>query len=857
MYRFNIPNYTGVLMPQLRRFVSWRSLFPVCELTSEVSTVLSNASRIAREAGSGLVESEFVLKSLLSSGYLRGRSFHGIPLTVDFLKTELDSFIRTREYTGEEERIGNNSASALLYAQSLALSRHKPVGPDELAEGLVKYDPFLRGLRRHRESKSSATQDCSDDYCIVDLTAKAKSGNFGNLIGREDELRRLKGSLYRMRKNNVLLVGDPGVGKTAIVERLALDLLNEGKGVTVFSLDLCSLYSGHGTRGGLEAKLKSVFDRIGGGDTILFIDEIHHLLQNQDNGLNVTNLFKPIMTGDSVKIIGSTTTKEYHRYFRHDRAFERRFQVLRIRENSVDESLVILYGVRPQLESYHEVHIGNDAIVASVELSRRFLPKLLLPDKAIDLLDEASMLAKRQCYSCSAQSALTRRKNRLILDLIHNRDSEAARNEMNAIEKCEYEIIARKSAQHTLRHRLQELQQQQQEYEKTGELAKASELKNHVIPGVLKSLTKLNRASLGLVGTSVPSDNDQRADASTGDGTNCVRELCDTTATPEQVVSDFTDVSTSVKVDKFTVAKVVSEQTGIPECVILQSHTPNYETILDILNSSVLGQADAVRRTVLHLFRHIHGCASRNGVAGALCYVGPPGVGKRTLLRSISTMLGFGLKYISCSKLVDCSANNILVGSPPGYVGHHEGGILCEWVKEHPYSMIVFEDAHLMHANAGHLLMSAIEKGLIVDNQGEDWSLGQCFFVFTFCSSDEVPQFIRDNVDDVIEFSVLDKETMKELIYTKLSKLPMVRLQPTLAAVEHLYTMSTNLGAVTQAIDGIVGNGICRLVVSGALGRGASCSLRLRCESKQATERELDISNDLVLVINKTQTTQI
>ncbi|ORM40454.1 Chaperone protein ClpB [Babesia sp. Xinjiang] len=830
MYNIKIPILGGWCRHQLRQFGVWRRLFPVCELSSEVSNVLRDASRIAREAGSGSVESEFLVKSLLQSGSLNGKGFRGIRLPLDYLGRELDAFIQKQSYATGEEQVASNSASALLYAQSLALSRRRPVGTNELSEGLLKYDGFLRTLRKIPDETAPSTVHPNVNDCLLDLTAKARSHINTPFVGRERELARLKGSLNRMRKNNVLLVGDAGVGKTALVERFASDMLTENESVTVLSLDLCRLYSGHGARGELEAKLRSIFDTISNGNTVLFIDEIHHLIQNQESGVNVTNLFKPLMTSDSVKIIGSTTTKEYHQYFRRDRAFERRFEVLRIRENNAEESLAILHGIRPALEKHHQVKIDNEALLASVELSMRFIPKRHLPDKAIDLLDEASILAKRRCSISSQLDKVLRRKNRLIATLIRNeRHDDVLTEDILQLEKEEAKLRTLRDAQRELHVRLGALQQQQHDHEKNGDLVEASELKNRVIPEVLRSISQLR---------SVPGN---VLDDTSSDASNLVE--------PKESKLNL-DTSNPVHVTKFLVANVVSQHTGIPEAVLMQSRIGDYKSALETLKSIVLSQEDAINRTLLHVYKHTFGFVSRKRIGAALCYVGPHGVGKRTLLRNISLMFGMRLKHIAGSHLVSSNATNILVGSPPGYVGHREGGMLCEWIKEHPYSVVVFEGAHLMHANVVHLLVGAIDNGFLVDCQGEECDISQCFFVFTSGDEKLLHQDIRDNVDDIIPFNALSNETVEAIIRAHLAEVPLIKLRATAAAVEHLRFMIDENMTIPRVIDRIVGTAICRLVLSGAVSEGSAGELRLRCEVGRPTVRPLHITDVLLLVLD-------
>lgn len=806
----------------------------MCELSKEVSDVLNNASTIAKNACSSTVESEFVLKSLLTSGLLRGKVSQCIPLGTESLARELDGYIRRKKYSNNDSRVGAVASSALLYAQSLALSRNKAVGPSELVEGLVKYDTFLQGIKHKRSQTDAPNESTSVDNYLLDLTKKARDGCLGRIVGRELEVERLKVTLGRMRKSNVLIVGAAGVGKTALVERLALDLLDEDDSLTVLSLDLCGFYSGQGTRGELESKLRAIFDRIKGGKTILFIDEIHHLIQNQEGGLNVTNLFKPIMTSGEVKIIGSTTVKEYHQYFRRDRAFERRFEVLRLHENTVDESLVILHGVRPELEAHHKVEISDDAILSAVTLTRRFIPRRTLPDKALDVLDEAAMLVRKSASSQRRpHEELTRRKNRLIVDILHNGDPNAKkRAELAAVEALESDLRASFAAQRGLRQQLRELQELQHDYEKGGNLLKASELHNHTIPELVKSLEGLERESESMLGNM---QNSSATICGTDGGNKFdLKELADSNTSGRKMriitAGCVSGHSPPLCVDQVAVAEVVSRQAGIPVGVLLQSHKCDYKKTLDELRSVVPGQDDAVRVALLHFYRRIYRLTSSNKVGGAMCFIGPTGVGKRTLLRHISGIFGLSLKHISCSQLHASNATNILVGSPPGYVGHREGGVLSEWMKESPYSIVVFDKADLMHVNVLNLLTNAIEKGCLIDSQGEECRLDQCFFVFTYTYENLVHPIIKDHVEDVIVFNELNARAVEMLVKSKLSMMPLVNLRYTEAAVGHICTKAKDMGSVLKFLDHAVVSWMCCLIVSGKLSKHEPCTLLLRSE---------------------------
>ncbi|KAK1442952.1 ATP-dependent CLP protease [Babesia gibsoni] len=814
----------------VRRFCNWSSAFSACELSKEVSDVLNNASNIAKEAGSGSVESEFVLKSLLSSGCLGGKTFKSINIGKDSLKRELESYIRKRKYANQEKRIGSSASAALLYAQSLALSSGKQLGSAELFEGLMKYDAFLQTVKNKKShSDSAADADQADKY-LINLTEKARSGLLGPFVVREAELERVRSTLGRMRKNNVLIVGAAGVGKTALVERLSVDLLREDESTNVLSLDLCGLYSGQGTRGELESKLNSLFERIKGGKTILFIDEIHHLLQNQEGGVNVTNLFKPIMTSGDVKIIGSTTLREYHKYFRHDRAFERRFDVIRLSENTKTEAVLILNSIRPSLESYHNVAIANDAITASVELTKRFIPNRVLPDKAIDVLDEAAMLVKRTTDPAQhAETELTNRKNLLLARLIS--DGDRANSDLKfEIEGIDVQLSKLRESDMTMRdlnRKLQDLHELKRSYEKSGELLKASELCNHAIPELLRSIENVKSDTTGMM----------RAMGATG-------------MTDETCVGDKQHVlgrGPTPQVDKHAVAMVVSRKTGVPLDLLIQSNTKHYKEILDKLKYKVIGQDVAVEKTLLQFYKHNCGMTAKNRVAGALCFAGPAGVGKRTLLNSISRMLGLTMKTLACSQLHGANATSVLVGSPPGYVGHREGGILSEWIKDSPYSIILFEEADLLHDNAANIIANAMDKGYLMDNQGDECGLEQSFFVFQYKTQQTVHDVIRKQLDEMVIFKELGHDTVREITKLKLSEIGLVNLRCTEAAVEHVCRLGEYNNSAFKLVEQVVESAICRLVINGDLPRHSNCKLTLGSEV-DATAEALPITNELSIV---------
>ncbi|EDO05254.1 putative chaperone clpB [Babesia bovis T2Bo] len=814
----------------VRRFSVWRQLSPVCDLSTEVSAVLNHASELAKRSGSGSIESEFIVKSLLDSCSSYRKWLRTIRLSPGPIATELDDFIKRRRYTNGEERVGRSSQSAILYAQSLALSRSKPVGILELSEALLKYDDFLRGIHQRSDAGKPKVDQNAVEECLYNLTEAAKNGSGNVFVGRENELERLKGSLNRMRKNNVLLIGEPGVGKTALVERLAVDMLLEDPNITVYSLDLCRLYSGQGTRGELEAKLKSIFDTVKNGKSILFIDEIHHLIQNQENGVNVTNLLKPIMTSTLVKIIGSTTAKEYHQYFRRDRAFERRFEILRLHENSADETLAILHGSRPSLEDYHGVKITDDALVASVELSTRFIPNRYLPDKAIDLLDEAAMLSKRKRSCSNDLFELLRHKTGIISALLRGKSGNDQLNRVLS------EIESMESRYKSLHGKLRDVQQQQQNHEKNGNLTKASELKNHKIPEIIRLIVQLQSDIKMVINKTIEDSKDMLPVDMLNDGNTGVSPASDP------------DVFSGVYVDRIDIASALSQSTGIPVSVVLRSQMGHYEQAVQQLSNIVLGQNEAVYKTLLHIYMYSSSIASGRKIGAALYYVGPPGVGKRLLLNHVSRMFGMALKYICGSNLVSSNATNILVGSPPGYIGHREGGMLCEWIKDHPYGIVAFEDAHLLHVNVVNLLIGAIDNGFLVDNQGDQCNLRQCFFVFVSNDHEQLSPLIKQNADDVISFEPLSKESVERIICKELASIDVVKLRASKAALEHLYHLAIGTKSIPNLIYRTLGSSIANLVVSGRVPIGASGELIMKSEVNLHCNHSIHICDDMVLV---------
>lgn len=572
----------------------------------------------------------------------------------------------------------------------------------------------LRGSVRITDETPESKFQVLEKYAI-DLTEKAKEGKLDPVIGREDELRRLMQVLSRRTKNNPALIGESGVGKTAIVEGLAQRIVSGDvpeplKGKKIIMLDLGSLIAGTKFRGEFEDRLKAFVNEIknAAGQIILFIDEIHTIVGAgaAEGAIDASNLLKPALARGELHAIGATTIREYQRYIEKDPALERRFQPIVVEEPSIEDSIAILRGLKEKYEIHHGLRISDEAIVEAVNLSARYITDRFLPDKAVDLIDEAAAARRLETESLPKEIDRVRRDiTRLEVErqaLTKEGKKEAARlNEIGkALKKLKDDNDELSSKWHSEKIKFETLHQMRQKVdsfrreaevaEREGDLERVAQIMYGELPVAEKDFQIFERKHFGV----------KRRGKKQGVEDSFLKEA----------------------VDKEDVAAVVSVWTGIPLMRMLESESDKLMRIEEVLSRRVVGQEEGIKAVANALRRARAGLSDDNSPLGSFMFLGPTGVGKTELAKTLAEFMfndEKALIRIDMSEFMERHATSRLIGSPPGYVGHEEGGQLTEVVRHRPYSLILFDEIEKAHPEVFNLLLQVLDNGRLTDGKGK------------------------------------------------------------------------------------------------------------------------------------------
>ena len=602
----------------------------------------------------------------------------------------------------------------------------------------IDADGFLNALKKIRGNQHVTTDNPEGTYDALkkygqDLTELAREGKLDPVIGRDEEVRNVIRILSRRTKNNPVLIGPPGVGKTAIAGGLAQRIVSEDvpeglKNKTVFSLDMGALIAGAKYRGEFEERLKAVLNEVlkSNGDIILFIDEIHNIVGagKTDGAMDASNLLKPMLARGELHAIGATTLDEYRKYIEKDPALERRFQKVMVKEPSVEDTIAILRGLKDKYEIYHGIRISDSAVIAAATLSDRYITDRFLPDKAIDLMDEACAMLRTEIDSMPTEIDEVRRK---ILQLeIENQALKKETDEATAerLKKLQGELSEEKAEFDRLKSKWEA---EKKELDSTKDIKKKIEDTNHAIEEAERNydLERLSELKYGTL-PKLKEELAAREKASTKDESSMVKE---------EVTED-------------EIAYVVSRWTGIPVEKLNKTERDKLLGLEDILHKRVIGQDKAIELVSDAVLRARAGLKDKNKPIGSFIFLGPTGVGKTETAKALTETLfddERNLIRIDMSEYMEKHSVSRLVGSPPGYVGYDEGGQLTEAVRRKPYSVILFDEIEKAHPDVFNILLQVLDDGRLTDNQGRTVDFKNTVIIMT---SNIGSHFLIDGIDE-------------------------------------------------------------------------------------------------------------
>ena len=732
----------AIKLPSSKSKQNFKMSMNINTLTIKAQELLQGAMTIAKSRGQQALEPEHILVAAIAEddslgSYLISRAGGSLPTIRREAEEALTHLPRVE---GVDDNIFfSRSSSAVIqravdltrafsdrYASVehivIALAKERSVARDILRRAGISEEQLIAATREFRKGATidSATESVEFDALgkyAIDLNEGARTGRLDPVIGRDEEIRRVLQILSRRTKNNPILVGEAGVGKTAIAEGIAQRIVNGDvpenlKNKRLFSLDMGALIAGAKYKGEFEERLKAVVKEVTAaeGEVLLFIDEIHTLVGagKSDGAMDAANILKPALARGELRTIGATTLDEYQKYFEKDKALERRFQKVMVNEPTMEDAISIMRGLKERYENHHRVRIKDEAIVASVELSHRYITDRFLPDKAIDLVDEAASRLRLEMNSVPEEiDQLDRRIRQLEIEreaIRREGDEERIKRLDGEIEehRAEYSIL--KAKWQSERERLQTLQQakegieqakiEAQQAERTGDYARVAELRYGKIVELEKRVATLEEE---------------------------LRLSADTAMIKEEVSAD-------------DIAEVVSRWSGIPVKRMLQSEREKLLNMEEELHHRVVGQDEAIGVISDAVRRSRAGLSDSRRPIGSFIFLGTTGVGKTELAKALAEFLfndDAMLTRIDMSEYQERHSVSRLVGAPPGYVGYDEGGQLTEAVRRKPYSVVLLDEIEKAHPDVFNILLQVLDDGRLTDNKGRTVDFRNTIIIMT------------------------------------------------------------------------------------------------------------------------------
>ena len=750
--------------------------------TEKLQDAVRAAQGIAVRHGNQQVDLEHLLLALIEQeGGLAGSILRRAGVNVDGLRARLQSEIeRMPKVSGagggpDQVYVTPRLSKVLVAAEDEAGKlkdeyisvEHVLLAALDAKELGVQRDRLMQALREVRGSQRVTSPNPEATYEALerygrDLTKLASTGKLDPVIGRDEEIRRVIQVLSRRTKNNPVLIGEPGVGKTAIVEGLGLRIIRgdvpEGlKNKRIVALDMGALIAGAKYRGEFEERLKAVLKEVqdSAGEIIMFIDELHTVVGagKTEGSMDAGNLLKPMLARGELHCIGATTLDEYRKYIEKDAALERRFQTVLVDQPSVEDTISILRGLKERYEVHHGVRIKDAALVAAAVMSSRYITDRFLPDKAIDLVDESAARLRTEIDSMPAELDETRRR---IMQLEIEREAlkkETDKPSKERLKKLEKELAdlkaesdalmarwqAEKSAVQRLRSLREQVDQTKTEIEKAErqyDLNRAAELKYGRLVGLEKELAKEEQSQA-----------------------------------ESKLIKDA--------VDEEDIARVVSRWTGVPVTRLLEGEMQKLLHLEDELHKRVVGQDEAVTAVAEAVIRARSGLKDPNRPIGSFIFMGPTGVGKTELARALAEFLfddEHNMIRIDMSEYQEKHTVSRLVGAPPGYVGYEEGGQLTEAVRRRPYSVVLFDEIEKAHHDVFNVLLQLLDDGRLTDSQGRTVDFKNTIVIMTSnLPQEELPHRFRpeflNRIDEIIVFHSLSEEQLKKIVEIQLGHL--------------------------------------------------------------------------------------